>query len=327
MWLSSKAMRSPDRAVHHAFSHGASFMQRSLASIAVLALSSLGAGCQAHESAPPASPNSPAAQSAPSPAAVPTLAAAPTPQPPPAYGGPVVEVPAGSRLVLRVDDPVDSGRMGAGQRFRSSLDAALLDQSGKVVVPARTRVLGVILETQHAGHVAGKSEVEIAFTDLDIGGVLFPIQSQGVKAVGEGSGGGTVRKVAAGALIGGAIGGGKGAAQGAAVGGAVAILTRGKEVKIPSGTILELTLAAPVKVPAPEGSSAITGGEAGATSAASATPSSSNGSTATSPAAATTSAGKPAPSAEPDKACIKKLMDTGFTADEAVNSCKKDGKK
>jgi hypothetical protein len=303
-------------------------MQRSLACIAVLALSSFGTGCQSRDSAAPASPASPAAQASPAPAAAPTLASAPASRPPPAYGGPVVEVPAGSRLVLRVDDTVDSARMSPGQRFRASLDAALLDPSGKVVVPSRTRVLGVILETQQAGRVAGKSEVEIAFTDLDIGGVLFPIQSQGVKAVGEGSGGGTMRKVAAGALIGGAIGGGKGAAQGAAVGGAVSILTRGKEVKIPSGTILELTLAQPVKVPAPEGSSTVAGGDAPSpTTAAPAAPAPGSSNAATAGHAAAPSSSPSAPNAEPDKACIKKLMGAGFSADEAMSSCKKESKK
>jgi hypothetical protein len=307
-------------------------MQKSLARVAlVFLLAPLGVGCKPHGSAPPAAPASapaPAAGAAPAPA--PALAAATAP-PPPAYSGPMVEVPAGSRFVLRLDDNVDSGRMSAGQRFRASLEAALLDQSGKVVVPARTKILGVILETESAGRVAGKSEVSIAFTDLDVGGVLFPIQTQGVKAVGEGSGGSTVRKVAAGALIGGAIGGGKGAAQGAAIGGAAAILTRGKEVKIPSGTILELTLAAPAKVPAPEGSVAA-GAAGGAAAPAAAAPATgpapaAAAAPAVAPASATAAAAPAKSGEDAEKACVKKLMSNGFTADEALTSCKKESKK
>ena len=199
----------------------------------VLSLASVGAGCQPRGnsmSTAPAPAPAPAPAAAVAPAPAPTLAAASMPSSP-AVNGPSADVPAGSRLLLRVDDTIDSGRMSPGQRFHASLDAALLDQSGRVVVPARTRVFGVITGSQSAGNVAGRSEVEIAFTDLEIGGVLYPIQSQGVQAAGQSSGGNTARKVAAGALIGGAIGGGKGAAQGAAVGGAAAILTRGKEVK------------------------------------------------------------------------------------------------
>ncbi len=123
--------------------------------------------------------------------------------------------------------------------------------AGNVIVPAGTKVMGIIADSKSAGRVVGKSELEIAFTDLQINGVLFPIQSQGVKAVGEGSGRDTARKVGAAALVGGAFGGGSGAAKGAAIGGAAAMLTRGKEIRIPSGTVLELSLVAPARVPAP----------------------------------------------------------------------------
>ena len=147
--------------------------------------------------------------------------------------------------MMRMDDTVDSGQMSPGQRFHATLDAALMDASGKIVVPQGTRIYGLIVNSEQAGRLAGKSEVEIAFTDLQINGQMFPIKTQGVKAVGEGSGRDTARKVGAAALIGGAFGGGSGAAKGAAIGGAAALLTKGKSVKIPAGTILELTLAAP----------------------------------------------------------------------------------
>lgn len=205
--------------------------------------------------------------------------------------------------MLRLDDNVES-RGGAGLRFRASLEGALTDATGRVVVPAGTKVLGVIVDSRAAGNVVGASELEIAFTDLQIDGMLFPIRSQGVKATGERSGRDTARKVAAGALIGGAFGGGKGAGQGAAIGGAAALITRGKEIRIPSGTILELSLAAPAKVPAP----------------ADAAPAVAAPATAVAPAAAAPAA---PPSEDAKKACVKKLMANGFTADEALSSCEK----
>jgi hypothetical protein len=224
---------------------------------------------------------------------------------------------------VRLDDNVDSGRGGAGVRFRSSLEAALLDASGNVIVPAGTKVLGVIAESKSAGRLAGKSELEIAFTDLELNGRLFPIQVQDVKAVGEGSGRDTARKVGAAALIGGAFGGGSGAAKGAAIGGAAALLTRGKEIRIPSGTVLELALYAPAKVPAPAAPAVVAVTTTVAVApAASATP-------AAAPAAAAAAA--PAPAASPqaeaeEKACVKKLMANGFSADEALAACKKKSK-
>ncbi len=162
--------------------------------------------------------------------------------------------------------------------------------------------------------------MEIAFTDLQINGLLFPIQSQGVKAVGEGSGRDTARKVGAAALIGGAFGGGSGAAKARLSVALPLLLTRGQQIRVPRGTLLELSLVAPARVPAP----------------AAAPPSARARSrcgddhrrprrTTTAAAPGTTPAAAPASaSAEAEqKACVKKLMANGFTADEALSSCKK----
>ena len=53
----------------------------------------------------------------------------------------------------------------------------------------------------------------------------------------------------AGALVGGAIGGGSGAAVGAVAGGAGTVLaTKGKEVEIPSGTVVSVLVQDPITV-------------------------------------------------------------------------------
>jgi type IV secretory pathway VirB10-like protein len=223
---------------------------------------------------------------------------------------------------MRLNDNIDSGK-GAGLRFTASLEAALPDASGNVLVPAGTKVLGIVHDAQSAGRVAGKSELEIAFTDLQINGLLFPIQSQGVKAVGEGSGRDTARKVGAAALIGGAFGGGSGAAKGAAIGGAAAVLTRGKEVRIPAGTVLELSLVAPARVPAPAAAVAPVAAAPVAAAPVAAAPAAAPAGAAPAPAAAAA----PTAAAEAEqKACVKKLMANGFTADEALASCNKKSK-
>jgi hypothetical protein len=229
---------------------------------------------------------------------------------------------------MRLDDNVDS-KSGAGLRFRASLEAALLDTAGNVVVPAGTKVMGLIAEAKSAGRVVGKSELEIAFTDLQINGLLFPIQSQGVKAVGEGSGRDTARKVGAAALIGGAFGGGSGAAKGAAIGGAAAMLTRGKEIRIPSGTVLELSLVAPARVPAPVAAVAVVAvvpvaaAPGAAPAAAPAASASVAAAPAAAPAAVAPTAAASAQAEAEQKACVKKLMANGFSADEALASCNK----
>jgi hypothetical protein len=222
--------------------------------------------------------------------------------------------------VLRLNDNIDSGD-SAGQRFRASLEGGLLDTSGKMAVAVGTKVLGLIVESKQSGRLAGKPELELAFTDLEINGMLIPIQSQGVQAVGESAGRDTGRKVAAGALVGAAFGGGKGAAKGAAIGGAAALLTRGQQIKIPSGTMLELKLVGPVKVPSPEPALPATPAAAAVAPAPAPAPSAAP---APAPAAAPAAAAAAGTPPSPDqKACVKKLMANGFTADEALASCNK----
>ncbi len=86
----------------------------------------------------------------------------------------------------------------------------------------------------------------ITFTHLMINGQLKPIQTSNIQAVVEkGTGRDTVGKTARGAAIGALADGKDGARQGAKIGLGVAILTRGRSVNIPSGTLLDLTLAAP----------------------------------------------------------------------------------
>jgi len=275
------------------------------------------AGSAPPPSAPPAAAQAPSAAPV-APAAAPVAAAPVAAQPVAAANGATVDIPANTRLVMRLDDNVDSAK-GAGVRFSASLEAALPDANGNVLVPAGTKVLGIIAESKSAGRLLGKSEMEIAFTDLQINGLLFPIQSQGVKAIGEGSGRDTARKVGAAALIGGAFGGGSGAAKGAAIGGAAALLTRGQQIRIPRGTLLELSLVAPARVPAPAAAPT----SAPAPVAAATIETTTTTTTTTAPAAAS-AATPPSASAEAEqKACVKKLMANGFTADEALSSCKK----
>jgi hypothetical protein len=234
--------------------------------------------------------------------------------------------------MMRLDENVDSAK-GAGVRFTASLEAALPDASGNVIVPAGTKVMGIIAEAKSAGRLVGKSEIEVDFTDLRINGMLFPIQSQGVQAVGEGSGRDTARKVGAAALVGGAFGGGSGAAKGAAIGGAAALLTRGKQVRIPAGTLLELALTAPARVPAPAAAPAaiVVAAPAATTVVVAGTaPAGTAPAAGTAPVAASaTPAAAPPASAQSEaeqKACVKKLMANGFTADEALGSCNKKSK-
>lgn len=157
-------------------------------------------------------------------------------------------MPAGTRLLVRLDQSLNSGSTQPGQRFSGTLEANLVGTGGERVVPAGSAVFGTLVNVQSSGRVAGQSQLDVAFTDVRVNGSLIPIQAQGVKAVGEATGRDTGRKMGAGAIIGGVLGGGSGAVKGAAIGGAAAILTRGAQVNIPAGTLLEVQLSAPLVI-------------------------------------------------------------------------------
>jgi outer membrane lipoprotein SlyB len=91
---------------------------------------------------------------------------------------------------------------------------------------------------------------------IALGSRTYNIQTDQYKKQGSSRGKNTAEKVGGGAIIGGIIGaiagGGKGAAIGAAagggVGGGVQAATKSQQIKLPSETVLNFTLQAPVTV-------------------------------------------------------------------------------
>lgn len=158
-----------------------------------------------------------------------------------------ITIPAGTRLVIRTTDNIDSSRHSAGHRFRGQLESALV-VNGVTAVSRGTFVHGRITQAQQAGRVVGSSELAVEFTDLMINDVLVPISTGGLSAQTQGEAGRTVGRTARAAAVGGLFGGSSGARTGARVGAGASILTRGSSVNIPRGTIVETTLAVPLTI-------------------------------------------------------------------------------
>ena len=78
--------------------------------------------------------------------------------------------------------------------------------------------------------------------------ILVPISTSGLQAQTENEAGRTVGRTARAAAIGGLIDGSSGARTGAKVGVGASLLTSGSSINVPRGTILEVTLAAPLQV-------------------------------------------------------------------------------
>jgi hypothetical protein len=167
-----------------------------------------------------------------------------------------VTVPAGTRILIRTIDPIDSSKQKAGYRFTASLETNL--QADNVVVAKRgAPVFGVLSSASSAGKMKGSSELGLELTEITINGTSYPLVTSTYEIQGKGEGGNTAKKVVGGAglgaLIGGLAGGGKGAGigilAGAGAGTAVAATKKGQQLSIPSESLLEFRLAQPADLP------------------------------------------------------------------------------
>src|SRR5215472_5657356 len=135
-----------------------------------------------------------------------------------------VTVPAGARLIVRMNDSVDSSKQQVGYRFTASLETNL-EADGMVVAPKGTTVHGRLTEAESAGRMSGGANLTLELTDIVINGSAIPIMTSSFSVQSKGKGEKTARRVVGGAglgaLIGGIAGGGTGAAVGVLSGGAV----------------------------------------------------------------------------------------------------------
>jgi hypothetical protein len=161
----------------------------------------------------------------------------------------------GTQLAVRLVDAIDSEKNQSGDTFHATLNAPLTSD-GEEALPAGVDVAGHLVSVKSAGKFAGQSEVVLQLDSVTSGGKTYSLQTDEYKKTGSSRGKNTAAKVGGGAAIGTIIGalagGGKGAAIGAAagagVGGGVQAATKGQQIKLPSETVLNFTLQAPVTV-------------------------------------------------------------------------------
>jgi hypothetical protein len=153
-------------------------------------------------------------------------------------------IPAESKVMVKLTSTISTKTHKAGSHFTAVLETALA-ANGVIVVPAGTKVYGMVVESV-GGRRIGNQKIVIQFTQLSINDQLVPIATDPVGA--EGGRGGAAKTVGAGALVGAAFGGGSGAAKGAAVGAGLSLLAGGNHIQIPEGTIAEVSLKQPLTI-------------------------------------------------------------------------------
>jgi type IV secretion system protein VirB10 len=246
-------------------------MQGALAAAIFLGVATGSEGALAQAPAQP--PQADASAPAQTPAEQSTAASvAPTPSPAPK----TYTLPAGTKVLLQLRSGINtkSAKPGDGVYLASAFPVVL---GNRVMIPAGVYVQGVVDHVVRAGHVKGKSELDMHFTSIifpngtvvEIPGIVNSLpgaKKQTVKDDGEGTieqngdkgrNAGEVAKIAIptggtvgaiGGLAGGhpLAGGIAGIGAGLAAAGLVALFTRGADVNIESGTQVEMVLQRPL---------------------------------------------------------------------------------
>ncbi len=157
-----------------------------------------------------------------------------------------ITIPAGTRILVRTIDRIDTKEQKTGYRFTASLETDL-QMDDTVVAPRGSMVYGRLVQASSAGRMSGSSQLTLELTDIVINGTAYPLLTGTFELKGKGEDKKTAGKVIGGtglgALIGGIAGGGTGAAigalAGAAGGTALAASKKGEQLQIPSESLLE----------------------------------------------------------------------------------------
>lgn len=166
-----------------------------------------------------------------------------------------IEIPRGSAIFVRLQEPISSATATEGQTFIAVLDEPLA-VDGETVAPQGASVSGRVVAARQSGHLHDAGYLRLTLSSVTVGGKVMPVQTSSIFVkggsfhnrnlayVGGGTGGG--------ALLGAIVGGGKGALIGGtlgAAGGTTAAYATGKnEVGFSAESRLGFRLIEPVQV-------------------------------------------------------------------------------
>ena len=186
------------------------------------------------------------ASNASAPASAPASSSAPAQAPPPPA---VVDLPAGTRLHVRLDQDLGSKISRPGDSFGATV-ADNVVVNGQTVIPRGARAEGTVIDAKPLGHFKGGALLELRLERVHTNWGSYPVATSSIDRVEKGKGKRTAILAggggAFGALVGGLAGGGKGALIGALAGGgagtAGSAFTGNKQIFLPAETLLTFHL-------------------------------------------------------------------------------------
>lgn len=161
------------------------------------------------------------------------------------------EIPVGTELDVRLQEELSSETNVVEDRFEATTVVDLY-QNEQLVIPAGSRLSGVVSEVDRASRTDRRGSLTVTFDQMTVGGRTYDIRASVVEAL-KADIGGEVGKIGAGAgvgaIIGGILGGAKGAIAGILIGaGGTVLATEGNDVDLPVGTVMRVRFDSPVRV-------------------------------------------------------------------------------
>jgi hypothetical protein len=167
----------------------------------------------------------------------------------------VRRLPSGSVIPVRFETSVSSAHSDPEDRVRAIVRSDVRSSNG-VVIPAGSEIRGHVLTAKRSGRVKGRAQLALRFNEVNINGRWHRIGTQRISVTAPDShkrdaamiGGGAAAGGIIGAIADGKEGLAKGALIGAGTGTGAVLVTRGKEVEIPSGSRWRVRLSEPLVV-------------------------------------------------------------------------------
>jgi hypothetical protein len=161
-------------------------------------------------------------------------------------------IPTGTEIDVRLQDQLTSDTAQVEDRFEATTVVDLYE-GDRVLIPAGSVMRGVVTSVNKATRTDRKGSLTVSFNQITVRNRSYPmrgtvtqaLESEGIRGEAGRIGAGS----AVGAIIGGIIGGVKGALLGVLIGGGgTMVATEGKDVTLPSGTILRVRMDTPPEI-------------------------------------------------------------------------------
>jgi hypothetical protein len=155
-------------------------------------------------------------------------------------------IPSGTELDVRLETALSSDTNVVEDRFEATT-VVDLRQDGRVLIPAGSRVRGVVTAVRDAGRVDRKGSLSLSFDQITVNGRNYPMRGTVTQALESGGYKDDAEKIGTGAAVGGILGGILGGLKGAIAGiliggGGVVAATEGENVNLAAGSVLRMRL-------------------------------------------------------------------------------------